>query len=68
MTKQELREMLNSQVAEFLNAGGEVTKVKTAKYKNITWPLERHPWGLFNRGHQKGVMKMATDASAVYTK
>lgn len=30
MTKQELREMLNSQVAEFLNAGGTVTKRKRA--------------------------------------
>ena len=30
MTKQELREMLNVQVAEFLNAGGTVTKRKRA--------------------------------------
>ena len=30
MTKQELREMLSTQVAEFLNAGGTITKRKRA--------------------------------------
>ena len=30
MNKQELREMLNSQVAEFLSAGGQITKRKRA--------------------------------------
>ena len=30
MTKQELREMLNDQVADFLNSGGTITKRKRA--------------------------------------
>jgi hypothetical protein len=61
MTKAELREMLKD-----LTADAPVTKCKTPKYKNITWPLERHPWGLYSCGRQKAQMKSAAGPNVQY--
>ena len=61
MTKAEIREMLKE-----LTVDVPVTKCKTGKYKNITWPLERHPWGLYSRGRQKAQMKSAAAPNVQY--
>ena len=65
MTKQELRDMLKVATQEYLQTN-TITKCKTQKYKNITWPLERHPWGLYNRGRQTAQFKSATAPSVEY--
>jgi hypothetical protein len=61
MTKSEIREMI-----KVLCVGVPVKKCKTPKYKNITWPLERHPWGIYSRGRQAAQMKSAAGPNVQY--
>jgi hypothetical protein len=49
-----------------LCVGVPVKKCKTPKYKNITWPLERHPWGIYSRGRQAAQMKSAAGPNVQY--
>jgi len=65
MNKQELRELAAQLTAEYTKTQ-KITKCKTAKYKNITWPLERHPWGIFQRGRQKSQFDRAATPNTKY--
>jgi hypothetical protein len=63
MTKQELRDLIAEKTAEFVSVGNTVKVCKTPTYKNITWGLDRHPWGLYNRGRQWAAHRNAAGAA-----
>jgi hypothetical protein len=63
MTKQELRDLIAAQTAEFVTSGNKIVVCKKQQYKNITWGLDRHPWGLYNRGRQWAAHRNAAGAA-----
>jgi hypothetical protein len=46
---------LDQLVQNFYDDGGEVTVCPQGPDNVRSWPIERHPWGIYNRGRQSSV-------------